>query len=46
LLNPKNYEWFKTKKITKFQIAGVDVDVADDLAVQIESYAICMSGMK
>ncbi|WP_295655079.1 hypothetical protein [uncultured Mucilaginibacter sp.] len=46
LLNPKNYEWFKTKKITKFQIAGVDVDIADDLAVQIESYAICMSGMK
>lgn len=44
LIKPDDLLWFKTKKITKYQIAGIDVPVSDDLAVQIQAYVICITG--
>jgi hypothetical protein len=37
---------FKTQKIVKFQIAGIDVPVTDELAIEIEAYAVCLDGTK
>jgi len=44
LLKPDDLLWLKTKKITKYQIAGIDVPVTNDLAVEIQAYIICITG--
>ncbi len=43
MIKPDDLVWFKTKKITKYQIAGIDVPVTNDLAVQIQAYIICIN---
>jgi hypothetical protein len=44
LIKPDDLVWLKTKKITKYQIAGIDVPVTDELAIQIQAYVICITG--
>ncbi|MBW4889862.1 hypothetical protein KXQ82_09050 [Mucilaginibacter sp. HMF5004] len=44
LIKPETLVWFKTKKITKYQIAGIDVPVTPDLAIEIQAYIICITG--
>ena len=36
----------RSKKIKKFQVAGIDVPVTDELATQVEAYVICLEGTK
>jgi endonuclease YncB( thermonuclease family) len=43
-IKPNELLWFKTKKITKYQIAGIDVPVTADLATEIQAYLICITG--
>jgi hypothetical protein len=43
-LNSDAFLLFKTQKIVKFQIAGIDVPVTDELAVLISAYAVCLNG--
>jgi hypothetical protein len=43
MMKQSNLLWLKTKKITKYQIAGIDVPVTNDLATEIQAYILCIT---
>jgi len=45
-LTPEQLEIFKTKKISVFQIASIDVEVDDDIATAFQAYVNCITGLK
>ena len=42
-LTTDEIQWFKNKKISKYQIAGIDVPVTNELATQIQAYMACIT---
>ncbi len=45
-LNTQQLEALKTKKVSIFQIATIDVELNDDAATQLQAYANCLVGLK